>query len=349
MHLALVCIILTLFQYQAAASATLEQKQQGLFVVSYGVGGPGILFHLAQGPRSGDTTPINVVSQTDTKSPYPGWVTLQRNKNLLFVVDEGIDQPNGAVIAYTIADNAPPKEISRLRIRAGGVAATLFSEKGSVIAVPQYSDGSMQTISMDPQRGLQLIETIDFKKEHSNGPIKGRQETSHPHHAVLDPTGRFIVVPDLGSDKVHLFGVNQSNFTLQRRSPIAVPPGCGPRHGAFWQSGSGKTMFYLVGELDSTVTVYDVTYGKTQANGEAPTISFKISSVVDTVDKQTKSQRNSDGSTKVAPAEIIVSVSIHPLLALCLPQSNYFEARRKYSYRVKPKRCVFQQVRSKAN
>jgi hypothetical protein len=41
-----------------------------------------------------------------------------------------------------------------------------------------------------------------------------------------------------------------------------VPPGSGPRHGAFLVSSSGETYFFLVSELGNLVASYEVTYGE---------------------------------------------------------------------------------------
>jgi lactonase family protein with 7-bladed beta-propeller len=57
-------------------------------------------------------------------------------------------------------------------------------------------------------------------KDNSSGPNKNRQEASHPHSVVFDPTGHFIAAADLGIDKVR-----------SSASPTAVSRGSARRRG----------------------------------------------------------------------------------------------------------------------
>jgi 6-phosphogluconolactonase (cycloisomerase 2 family) len=90
----------------------------------------------------------------------------------------------------------------------------------------------------------------------SPGPNPARQDAPHPHQIILDPTGKYVLVPDLGSDAVHVFYIDPTTFQLCRRDSLSAEGGSGPRHGVFGKDGS---FFYLVSELANTVTVYKVT------------------------------------------------------------------------------------------
>lgn len=92
------------------------------------------------------------------------------------------------------------------------------------------------------------------------GPDPSRQEASHPHAAVLDPTKRFILVPDLGEDLIHVYGVDVEGLLLTKLDPLTVAPGSGPRHLAFVVKET-KTFMYLVTELANTIVGYEVVYG----------------------------------------------------------------------------------------
>lgn len=93
------------------------------------------------------------------------------------------------------------------------------------------------------------------------GPNPDRQDAPHPHGAFLEPTGRYIVVPDLGADLVRVFRVEDGDGGLgwTALDPLVAAPGSGPRHAAFLATG-GKTYMYLVSELANTVTGYTVKY-----------------------------------------------------------------------------------------
>jgi 6-phosphogluconolactonase (cycloisomerase 2 family) len=121
------------------------------------------------------------------------------------------------------------------------------------------SGSSVSAYSILPSGGLSLLQSFTFKLT-APGTIPSRQEAPHPHQALLDPTGSFIVVPDLGADLVRVFSVNPTDSSLKEIAPLATPPGAGPRHGAFLKTATA-TYFFLVGELDNVVRSYKVTYG----------------------------------------------------------------------------------------
>lgn len=91
------------------------------------------------------------------------------------------------------------------------------------------------------------------------GPVPDRQDAPHLHNTVLDPTGKFILVPDLGADRVHVYLIKPNSVTWTELDPVVAVPGSGPRHGAFAVSGK-NTFFYTINELSNTITGYKVTY-----------------------------------------------------------------------------------------
>jgi 6-phosphogluconolactonase (cycloisomerase 2 family) len=91
------------------------------------------------------------------------------------------------------------------------------------------------------------------------GPDPSRQEAPHPHMAAVDPTGGFIIVPDLGADILRVYSIDKPTGFLTSCANVTAAPGSGPRHAAFWE-GAGGTMMYLANELGNDVTVYSVAY-----------------------------------------------------------------------------------------
>jgi 6-phosphogluconolactonase (cycloisomerase 2 family) len=129
-----------------------------------------------------------------------------------------------------------------------------------------YSSGSsVTTYSVDPVRGfLQHEQTFTYQMS-APGPVASRQDAPHPHGVVVDPTGRFVLVPDLGADIVRVFHVNPLTGLLAPIKSLAVTPGSGPRHGVFWtprgsNSTSSDAYFYLVQELSNELSGFRVTY-----------------------------------------------------------------------------------------
>lgn len=90
-----------------------------------------------------------------------------------------------------------------------------------------------------------------------------RQDKPHPHEAIPDPTGQFLLVPDLGADLVRVFTVDQDSGNLTACGAGVADPGDGPRHGVFWAPSSCSTdglRFYTVNELGNSVSAWSVLY-----------------------------------------------------------------------------------------
>lgn len=105
--------------------------------------------------------------------------------------------------------------------------------------------------------------------------MPSRQDAPHLHEVFLDPTGTFVLSPDLGSDVVRVYKIEPSSGSLKACPDLTVTAGTGPRHGLFWTPGVSsalssrivhrkrslaETTLYIVGELSNKVTVYTVTY-----------------------------------------------------------------------------------------
>ncbi len=93
------------------------------------------------------------------------------------------------------------------------------------------------------------------------GANPSRQDAPHEHEVILDPTGSFIVVPDLGADLLRIFSINKTTSILSESSAFAVAPGSGPRHGSFLKTDAGTTYLFIISELANTIASYQVTYG----------------------------------------------------------------------------------------
>jgi 6-phosphogluconolactonase (cycloisomerase 2 family) len=101
------------------------------------------------------------------------------------------------------------------------------------------------------------------------GPRPDRQDRPHPHAAFTDPSGKFMIVPDLGADLTRIFRINQQTGMLSDCPAVASLPGDGPRHGVFSKDGK---KYYSLNEVSSSVGVYDVI----QPQGYSSCLSLKL-------------------------------------------------------------------------
>ena len=92
--------------------------------------------------------------------------------------------------------------------------------------------------------------------EHTGSSVNpDRQRHAYPHSCNFDPSGQFVLVPDLGVDKVYVYRFDPSSRSLSPADPpaVSVPPGTGPRHLSFHPNGK---IAYLITEMGGTVIVY---------------------------------------------------------------------------------------------
>ena len=109
---------------------------------------------------------------------------------------------------------------------------------GSLGVLPVRSDGSLT----DATQVLELPGPI--------GPHRVEQRSSHPHNVVFSPSGRFLLVPDKGLDRVFVLTFDPGRGQLTIAGEAVMRPGAGPRHIAFHPT---LPFVFLVNELASTI------------------------------------------------------------------------------------------------
>src|SRR5262249_40063158 len=134
------------------------------------------------------------------------------------------------------------------------------------------------------------------------GPVGPHRNQSgagpHPHCVAFDPSGRFLVASDRGTDRILIYRLDPSTGKLAPNDPAfaATRRGAGPRHLAFHPS---KPLAYVCDELDSTVTAY---------NWSAERGEFKAIQVIPSV-PDTFMGNNEPAELEVAPSGNLLYVS----------------------------------------
>jgi 6-phosphogluconolactonase len=115
-----------------------------------------------------------------------------------------------------------------------------------------------------------------FIQHAGKGPDAERQEGPHAHCIIPDPANRFVLVADLGLDRVFVYPFDAETGVLATTPAGAgvVKAGAGPRHLAFHPDGR---VLYVTNELDSSVTTfrYDADSGALTHLQTVPAVSEK--------------------------------------------------------------------------
>ena len=112
---------------------------------------------------------------------------------------------------------------------------------GNVVILPLNSEGALLPVSQK------------IKMEGQIGPHRIEQAFSKPHSNFFDPSGRWVIIPDKGLDKI--FSYEFKNGQLQS-FPFEIKSRelSGPRHLSFHPY---RPWVYVINELNSTVSAYN--------------------------------------------------------------------------------------------
>ncbi|KAF7546970.1 hypothetical protein G7Z17_g8051 [Cylindrodendrum hubeiense] len=238
------------------ASADSYAAATFLYVASYG--GTVTTFKLTQKSAAASLR-LAPVASTDGCAGSPSWLTLDDANSVLYCTDEGLTTGNeGSLSSFSVIEDGSLVRLDKVRTVFGPVSAAVYGKHGKGLALAHYGGSALSTWDVEDPTAITPVQTRLFKMAQP-GPNPSRQEAPHPHAAVVDPTGQFILVPDLGADLIRIYSVLDGDLKLTERDPLFVARGSGPRHLAFADQEE-KTFMYLVTELGNTVVGYEVTY-----------------------------------------------------------------------------------------
>jgi YVTN family beta-propeller protein len=125
---------------------------------------------------------------------------------------------------------------------------------GRFLVVANYATGTVAVLPINQDGSLAALSDLTTLSG-APGPHRTQQESSHPHHCPFDRTGRFVVVPDKGFDKIFVYRLDTARGKLvPGTSPdVASRAGAAPRHADFHPT---RPYVYVINELDSTIGVY---------------------------------------------------------------------------------------------
>lgn len=200
---------------------------------------------------------LTKTSENTEAGPQPAWIDIKLKGDAL-VVDESWNTPNSSSLhTFALAADGTVKHTAVVSIPRGGPVATQLYNGDKNLAIAHYGGHGLTTFT-NVNGTFTLLQNIGYEGQ-PTGPKPQQTDGSHVHHTVLDPTGQYIIFPDLGLDATHVFCIDPSTGELSPHDDLKSPTGYGPRHATFWQS-KGKTFLFIVHELVSKVISYEVTY-----------------------------------------------------------------------------------------
>ena len=185
----------------------------------------------------------------------PSFLTISPNGRFVYSVNETTEfegKPSGAVSAFA-RDRATGNLTFLNRVPSGGGAPCYITldRAGKFVLVANYVGGSVAVFPIRKDGGVG--DATAFLQHVGHGADAERQSSPHAHCIMPDPANRYVLVADLGLDRVLVYRFDARAGKLQTAPAerLAMAPGAGPRHLAFHPNGR---IVYVVNELDSTVS-----------------------------------------------------------------------------------------------
>ena len=191
----------------------------------------------------------------------PAFLVISPNHKFLYAITEdplSVGPPfdhSSYVTAFAI-DSATGKLRFINSLPTGGTSTCFLSmdKTGKFVFFANFGSGSVSVLRVkdDGSLGEQTAFMQHVGHGGSNLPV---QTSPHPHSVMVSPDNRYLIVSDLGMDRVLVYHFNENTGALSPLDPpsIRVKDGAGPRHLIFDHQGK---FAYQVNEMGSTISAF---------------------------------------------------------------------------------------------
>lgn len=120
------------------------------------------------------------------------------------------------------------------------------------LVVSNHLSGTLAVLAIEADGALgDLVQLLALFGP--TGPHRVEQPFAKPHFNLFDRSGRFVLVPDKGLDRIFVFHFEGGRLIPTEQAFVATREGAGPRHVAMHPR---VPLVFAINELDSSVTSY---------------------------------------------------------------------------------------------
>ena len=190
----------------------------------------------------------------------PAWLALSPDRKFLYAIHGSPFQ----ALAFKVDPGAPQLTPLPRQSAPGGTATVnppshlAVDATGHVLLAANYRDGFVAAVPLSPEGTPGVADMI---KHEGKGTHPTRQEKPHVHSVTLSPDNRFVIVADLGVDRVYSYALDPATAKISPANPpfVVTAAGAGPRHFKFGVDGKHG---YVINELNNTISVFDYEAGR---------------------------------------------------------------------------------------
>ncbi len=232
------------------ARAAVDETSKRAYVGTYtgaGSNGEGIyLFEVNS--LTGELSNKKLVAKT----PSPSCIAIHPSKRYLYAVNEVTNYAgnSGSVSAFAIDEaTGDLKALNVVSSEGAGPCYISIEASGKYAFIANYNAGTVTVLPITPNGFLGAATDVHRDSGNlgsaaaSNAPqgsyaISGH-DAPHAHMILPDPQGRFVLVADLGQDRIYAYRFDAANGKLNIEDGAGgrAPSGDGPRHLAFHPDG----------------------------------------------------------------------------------------------------------------
>ena len=212
-----------------------------------------------QDAQSGDLAP----TMRRASSPGATFICLDPSGARLYAA---VARSKGGVAAFRVEPDGDLVPIGTAQTGGSGTCHVAVHPSGKFLLSADYASGhvAVHRIAEDGS----LSQRCDLVALEGSGPDQKRQEHAHAHFVWPEPSGRFVLVADLGTDSVLSFAIDAQSGRLSMVGRGVADPGSGPRHLVAHPDG----YLLVTAELGSGLMTfaYDATSGSTRWLSSVP-------------------------------------------------------------------------------
>ena len=199
---------------------------------------------------SAQLKPINVTRNIAN----PSFLSIKREAAALYAVNELKEyngEATGTVSAFHIREDGTLAPINQLATGGTDPCHTALSPDGRRLIVCNYMSGSVSVYPVLKHGALGPRQ--QFLQYEGKGANPNRQEGPHAHSATFSKDGNFVLICDLGTDRVRTYRYSNTDLPLAYEGvEFIAGVGAGPRHAEF---GADGRFCYITNEMESTISV----------------------------------------------------------------------------------------------
>ena len=261
----------------------------------------------------------------------PSYLAISKDRKNLYSVSE-VGRGNGTIQAFSF--NAKSGELQFLNsVSSGGNGPCYVSvdDKKRFVFAGNYDSGSLAAIRVESNGSLNPdIQTIQHEVNSKNIPS---QDRPHVHGVVLTPDDRYLLVPDLGTDRVNIYSLNprSSQVLLPAKIPyVSVNNGGGPRHLTFHPN---RKFAYLILEMGAGIVGFDYKDGKLETKQTISMLSPEFKGNVEAADIHVSPDGKFLYASNRADANdiVIYSIAKNGILTYAGRQSSLINTPRNFA------------------